>query len=579
MASEGDRRAAAWIRRLSRIAPGIPELLTYKRTDLPSDITAGLSVAAVALPVGVAYAQLAGFRPEFGLYASILPLVAYALFGTSRQLIIGPDAATCALVAAAIGPLAGGNRELYSSLSMALAFIAGLFCIIASLFRLGVLADFLSKPILVGFLNGMALSIALGQIGKIFGFPIVKEGIVPRLLEFASKLGLTHLPTLAVGLAAFLVMAISPRFIPRLPAALAAMVVTGACVKFLNLDAAGVKIVGAVPAGLPPLRFPSVPLELLTPLCASAAGVALIGFSSMMLTARSFASKNRYEIDVDREFAALGAANIAAALSQGFAVSGADSRTAMSDASGGRTRVTGLVTAVTVAAVLLFFTGPLQYVPIAALGAVLVKAAFSLLDLKALKELYRVDRRELALSLLATLGVATVGAVQAILVAVILALLRFVQLVCRPKVEILGMVPGRPGLHPIDRHASAATIPGLLLFRFNAPIVFFNAPFFKRSVLEAVEAAGPGLKWFVVDMIPVTIIDVTGLNVAGEVLDTLQSRGVTLMAAGRETELRQWAQSRGLESRYRSFPTLRSAVKQYQRENQSPSSVGAASGG
>jgi MFS superfamily sulfate permease-like transporter len=232
-----------------------------------------------------------------------------------------------------------------------------------------------------------------------------------------------------------------------------------------------------------------------------------------------------------------------------------------------------------VAAVLLYFTGPLQYVPIAALGAVLVKAAFSLLDLKALKELYRVDRRELALSLLATLGVATVGAVQAILVAVILALLRFVQLVCRPKVEILGMVPGRPGLHPIDRHANAATIPGLLLFRFNAPIVFFNAPFFKRSVLEAVEAAGPGLKWFVVDMIPVTIIDVTGLNVAGEVLDTLQSRGVTLMAAGRETELRQWAQSRGLESRYRSFPTLRSAVKQYQRENQSPSSVGAASGG
>src|SRR5436305_5975894 len=381
MARAESNRAAAWISRVSRIAPGLEELLTYKRVDLPSDIKAGLSVAAVALPVGVAYAQLAGFRPEFGLYSSILPLVAYAIFGTSRQLIVGPDAATCALIAAAVGPLAARNADVYVSLSMALAFLAGVFCILASWFRLGVLADFLSKPILVGFLNGMAISIALGQIGKIFGFPITKEGIIPRLVEFGSKLGLTHVPTLAVGVLAFLVMAISPKLIPRLPAALVAMIVTGAGVKLLGLDSAGVKIIGAVPAGLPPLSVPSFPPELLPTLCASAAGVALIGFSSMMLTARSFAAKNRYEIDSDREFAALGAANVAAAISQGFAVSGADSRTAMSDASGGRTRVTGLVTAVSIALVLLFFTGPVQFVPVTALGSVLVKAAVSLLDL------------------------------------------------------------------------------------------------------------------------------------------------------------------------------------------------------
>jgi len=565
--TSGNNMSAPLAQRLSRVAPGLPELLTYSRADFPSDVIAGLSVAAVALPVGVAYAQLAGFRPEFGLYASILPLVAYALFGTSRQLIVGPDAATCALVAAAVGPLAVGSEDLYVSFSMALAFLAGLFCIAARFLRLGALADFLSKPILVGFLNGMALSIALGQIGKIFGFTIAKDGIIPRLVEFASKLSLTHSPTLAIGLLAFLALAISPKLMPRLPAALAAMIVTGAAVKLLGLDAAGVKILGGVPAGLPELRIPSFPVEFLPGLCGKAAGVALIGFSSMMLTARSFAAKNRYEIDVDREFAALGAANIAAALSQGFAVSGADSRTAMSDAAGGRTRVTGLVTAVTVAVVLLFFTSPLQYVPLAALGAVLVKAASSLLDLRSLKSFYQVDRRELALSLLATLGVATVGAVQAILVAVILALLRFVKLVSRPRVEILGRVPGLPGLHCIDRHRDAATIPGLLLFRFNAPIVFFNAPFFKRSVLEAATDAGPDLKWFVIDMIPVTMLDITGLQAAADVIETLRARGIAFIGAGRETEWKQWAESRGIKLKYHSFPTLRAALKGYEKEN------------
>lgn len=570
MASSSVSTPRPCVQRFSRIAPGLPDLLTYNRADLPSDIIAGLSVAAVALPVGVAYAQLAGFSPEVGLYASILPLVAYAFFGTSRQLIIGPDAATCALVAAAVSPLAAGNKELYVSLSVTLAFLAGVFCIAARFLRLGALADFLSRPILVGFLNGMAFSIMLGQIGKIFGFPIVKDGIVPRLIEFVSKLGLTHVPTLGIGLLAFVVLAVSPRLVPRLPAALAAMIVTGVAVVLLGLEAASVKTVGPVPAGLPGLSFPSFPAEHIPVLSAQAAGLALIAFSSMMLTARSFAAKNRYEIDVDREFAALGMANIAAAMSQAFAVSGADSRTAMSDAAGGRTRVTGLVTAAAVTAVLLFFTGPLQYVPVAALGAVLVKAAMSLLDLRALKAFYQIDRRELAVSLLATLGVVAVGAVQAILVAVILALLRFVRLVSRPKIEILGAVSGRPGLHSTERHPTAATVPGLLLFRFNGPIVFFNAPFFKRSVLEAAEAAGPDLKWFVIDMIPVTLMDITGLQTATDVIEILRARGIAFIAAGRETEWRQWAESRHVRQEYRSFPTLRSALKAFQQENPSP---------
>ncbi len=567
MSGASSQSAGGWVQRFLRIAPGVHDLRNYTRADLRGDVFAGLSVAAVALPVGVAYAQLAGFGPEIGLYASILPLVAYAVFGTSRQLIVGPDAATCAIVAAAVGPLAAGNQDVYSSLSVTLAFLAGVFCIIASFLRLGALADFLSKPILVGFLNGMALSIALGQIGKIFGFSITSGGIVPRLAEFVSKLGLTHPPTLAIGLVAFLVLAVSPLVFPRLPAALAAMIVTGAAVKLFGLNSAGVKTIGALHSGLPPLRIPTFPPEVLPDLLIDAVGLALISFSSMMLTARSFAAKNRYEIDVDREFAALGAANIAAALSQGFAVSGADSRTAMSDATGGRTRVTGLVTAATVAAVLLFFTTPLQYVPVAALGAVLVSAAFSLLDLKALRSFYQIDWRELAISLVATLGVATVGAVKAILVAVILALLRFVRLVSRPKVEILGTVPGIRGLHSIDRHHDAATIPGLSLFRFNAPIVFFNAPFFKRSVMETADAAGPALKWFVVDMIPITMIDITGFQVVRDVIETLRARDVAFVAAGRETEWRDWAESRGLKVGCRSFPTLNAVLEGYELES------------
>jgi MFS superfamily sulfate permease-like transporter len=409
----------------------------------------------------------------------------------------------------------------------------------------------------------MALSIALGQIGKIFGFAIERERILPRLLEFVSKLGLTHPPTLAIGAAAFVLLLITPKVLPRLPASLAAMVVTGVAVKVLGLEASGVKTIGAVPAGLPPLGLPVFHPDLLPQLTAQAAGLALIGFSSMMLTARSFASKNRYEIDADREFSALGAANIAAALSHSFAVSGADSRTAMNDASGGRTRVAGLFTALTVALVLLFFTQPLQYVPIAALGAVLVKAAFSLLDIPSVLTFYRIDKKELVLSLLATLGVVAVGAVQAILVAVILAVLRFVRMVSRPAVEVLGSVPGMPGLHSVERHETAATVPGLVLFRFNAPIVFFNAPYFKRSVMAAVEAAPEPVKWFVIDMIPINMIDLTGLHTVRATIEDLNARGITFATAGRESEWRTWAEHRQLQSIPRSFPTLRAALKEY----------------
>jgi MFS superfamily sulfate permease-like transporter len=348
------------------------------------------------------------------------------------------------------------------------------------------------------------------------------------------------------------------------------MVLAAVAVAVLGLDARGVRTVGDVPAGLPPLRLPNFPLEHLPRLVRDAAGVALIAFSSMIITARSFAAKNGYEIDVDREFSALGAANIASALSQGFAVSGADSRTAMSDASGGRTQVTGLVAAGTVGMILLFFTGPLRYVPIAALGAVLVKAALSLVDVPTLKSIYRIDRREFGLSILTTLGVVAVGAIDAILVAVALAVLRFVRLVSRPKVELLGRVPGLPGFHSVARHEAATTLPGLVIFRFNAPIVFFNAPFFKREALATAAAAGPQLKWFVLDMLPITTVDATGIYAAREVVDALAARGVVVALAGRQTQWNRWAARRGLTDRAwstRAYPTLRQAVRVFRQEH------------
>ncbi len=363
------------ISRLTRVAPGVTRLLSYSPAeDFRHDLLAGLSVAAVALPVAVAYAQLAGFDPAVGLYSCILPLVAYAVFGTSRQLIVNPDAAVCAMIAAAVAPLAGGDGQLYWSLSVTITFLAGLFCIAASFLRLGAMADFLSKPILIGFLNGVAISIVGGQVSKLLGFPIDAKRIIPQLIEIIAKLSQIHLPTLAVGTACLAMLFAMARLLPRLPSALITLIAAGGAVALFGLDRYGIAILGPIPAGLPPLRLPTFSLDDLPSLLGSAAGLALVMFSSGMLSARSFATKGGYEIDADRELAAFGAANHASALSQGFAVTGADSRTAVAAAAGGRTQVTGLVTAAPNTIGRLLLTGPLRYNPIAALGAMLVYA-------------------------------------------------------------------------------------------------------------------------------------------------------------------------------------------------------------
>ncbi|TWC06269.1 high affinity sulfate transporter 1 [Bradyrhizobium macuxiense] len=548
------------------------KLLSYSfADDFRHDLLAGISVAAVALPVAIAYAQLAGFDPVVGLYSSILPMVAYAIFGTSRQMIVNPDAAVCAMVAAAVAPLAGGNVELYWSLSVAVTFLAGMFCIAASFLRLGALAEFLSKPILVGLLNGVAISICLGQVGKLFGFSIESKRIIPQLLEIVAKLPQTQIPTLIVGAASLAILFGLARWVPRLPTAPIILIAGGTAVALFGLDRHGVAILGPVPGGLPPLRVPRFPTDDIPSLLGSAAGLALVLFSSGMLTARSFASKGGYEIDADRELAAFGAANLASALSQGFTVTGADSRTAMAVAAGGRTQVTGLVAAATITAVLLFLTGPMRYVPIAVLGALLVFASISLFDTRTLREIWSIDRSEVILAVITTLGVVALGAINGILIAVGLALIRFVKLTARPRDEILGTVDGIPGLHSIARHPNAKTFPGLVLYRFDGPLTFFNSDYFKTRALAAADAAGPELRWFVIDAIPVSQIDTTGLYALRDLRERLEARGTSLMLAGRKAEFLTWFREAGLyrpEHETWILPTLRQALKAYLRAAQ-----------
>ena len=546
---------------IGRFAPGLRHLLEYRREWLGIDLVAGVSVAAVAVPTAIAYAQLIGFEPIVGLYAAILPLVAYALFGTSRQLIVNPDAATCAIFAATVLPLAAGDSDALRSLSMALAVLTGLVCIAAGIFRLGFLADFLAKPILVGYLNGVAISILVGQVGKVVGFPMHSRGIIQMLIELGGKLHQIHLPTLAVGLTTLAVIMASKRLWPRAPAPLLATVAAVALVYGLGLKDRGVAVVGELPAGLPGLNWPKFDAENLKLLLGGAVGVALVSFSSGMVTARSFAARNRYDIDVDQEFIALGACQIASGLSQGFAVTGADSRTAVNDAMGGKSQMVGLIAAATMAAVLFFLTEPIRYLPVAALGAVLIVAAIGLFDIGALRKMWRVNRAECFLSLFTMVGVIWLDLLQGILLAVGSALLLLITRVSRPPDTLLGRAPGMRGWLDMAHTVEATTPTGLIVYRFGSGIVFFNAGYFKKRVMELI-AGHPDIQWFILDGSTINTVDVTGAEMLESLVGELASSGVRFGLANVQHGVRNNLERAGILERIGAefiFPTLNTA--------------------
>jgi len=503
-------------------------LRTYRGEWLTSDLLAGLSVAAVALPIGIAYAQLAGFPPVVGIYSCILPLIAYAFFGSSRQLVVNPDAAACSIVAATVGPLAAGNPDRYLELSIVLTCFTGILLMIGGLSGLGAIANFLSRPILTGYLNGIALTIIAGQLGSLLGYKLSPNGFFRTVFEAVSRLKETQRWTFIIGLSLLVLLLLIKRFLPRVPAPLIAAILGCVAVYALNLQSKGVAIVGGVPSGFPVPMLPRFSADELRPLSLGAAGIALVSFCSMMTTARGFAAKNGYRIDVNRDMFALGVSDLASAVSQGFVVSGADSRTAVADSAGGKTQVTSIAAAVVMAVVLLFFTKPLAYVPIAALAAILMSSALGLFDIASLRRYYRISGPEFRQSVVATLGVMTVGVLPGVLIAVGLALLKLLRQASRPRDSILGLVSGVDGDDFRSNEDGGTSIPGIVIFRFEASIVFFNADYFNERVRAVLQATEPPPKYLLIDAESVPLLDVSGAYALEALHRELAQQGIEL---------------------------------------------------
>jgi len=550
---------------LSRWLPGLANLLHYRREWFHADLQAGLSVAAIQIPIAIAYAQIVGLPPQYGLYACVLPMIVYALIGSSRQLMVGPDAATCAMIGGAVAPLAMGDPHRIAELSVIVTVLVGVMLIAAGVARAGFIASFFSRPILIGYLNGIGLSLIAGQLSKVVGFKIEGDGFILSVVNFLERLGEIHWLTLLIGLAGLGLLIWLPRRYPRLPAALVTVVVFTALAGLFGLDRFGVAILGPVPAGIPELAWPQSNLAETKSLLRDALGIATISFCSAMLTARSFAARHGYAINANHEFVALGVSNLAAGISQGFAISGADSRTAVNDMVGGKSQLVGIIAALVIALILLFFTAPMAWIPQAALGAVLLMAGWGLIDVRSLKTIYKLSRFEFWLCLLTTVGVLGLGVLPGIVFAVTLAILRLLYSIYQPTDAVLGWVPGIEGQVDVRQHKDAHTVPGLLVYRFDDAILFFNADYFKMRLLEAVQGVDQA-QVVLFDAEAVTSIDVTGIAALREVRDTLAAQGIHFaIARARGTFLRMLVRSgmaREMEDKLL-FGSVRAGIRAY----------------
>ena len=519
-------------RRPSRSADRLPLLAAVDRRSVRADLLAAVTVTAVLIPSGLAYGELAGLSPVAGLYTACLGMVGYALLATSRVLIVGPESQMAILVAAALAPLAAGSSSTYAALAAAMALVAAAFCVVAALARLGFLADYLSQPVLVGYLTGVALIIIVNQSAKLIGTSTSGDTLVALLRSLWDNLSDADATSAAVGFGTLALIVLLRRFTPRVPASLVAVVVFTGLSAVLDLSAHGVAVVGSVPRGLPTPAVPDVSFGDLLDLALPALGLVVVVFANTVLTARLYALKDGgYRIDADQELLALAAANVGAGFFGGFPVGASDSRSAVNHASGGRSQLVGVFSAAILAVFLLAFTPAVQDLPLPTLAAIVIVAAWGLLDPAAFHRLYAFRHFESVLAGITLVGVAVLGILPGILVAVAVNLAELVYRLSRPAAAVLGPVEGSTRWRAVSPEAAAAADPAVLVLRYGGPLVFANAEFVVTNVRQQLRRRQGSVRWVVLDCEAVTMVDTNGVQALDQLVELTRRREVTLALA------------------------------------------------
>jgi SulP family sulfate permease len=558
---------------LTRAIPVSAQLPGYRAPSARRDLVAGVTVAALALPSAMAYAEVAGLSPVYGLYALLLPTVAYVLLGSSRQLIVGPEGSISTLVAVAVLPLAATASPGAAELAAMLALLVAACFALAWVLRLGWLADYFSRPVLIGYIHGVAVILVIGQLGKLFGLSIEARDPLPQLWEVVSELGSASGVTVALAAVALAALFAFRVVMPRLPAALVVVVAAIGLSWALGLQAHGVAVVGAIPAGLPSLDLPTPTWEDVIHLVPAAFGIFLVSFADEILTARSFAGKHNQHVRASQELLAMGGANAVAGFTQGFSIGASGSRTAVNDDMGARSQVAALVAASTILLILLFLTEPVQYLPNAVLGAVIVFAAIGLVAPQAWRALAAVDPVEVAIAGVTTACVIVFGVLDALGVAVGLSVIDTVRRSASPHDAVLGWVERLGRYADVSLHRTATVTPGVVVYRLDDRLFFANARYFKGRVREAIRAArGPAL-WLVFDAEAVTHVDSTGLDALEQLTKDLRDDGITLVIARLKTRMQEQFELSGLTETIGSrhfYPTVRAAVEAFLRSQKAP---------
>ncbi|HEX5787276.1 MAG TPA: sulfate permease [Woeseiaceae bacterium] len=554
--------------RFLRWLPGLHTLLHYRAAWLPNDLAAGLVLTTMLVPVGIAYAVASGVPGIYGLYATIVPLLAYALLGPSRILVLGPDSSLAAVILAVVLPLSAGDPGRAIAVASLMAVVSGLVCIAAGILRLGFITELLSKPIRYGYMNGIALVVVISQLPKLFGFSIDGDGPIRDLAEIGARVsaGDFNGAALAIGAGVLVAILAFKRF-RRVPTILMAVVAATVLVGAFDLATrAGVSILGPLPQGLPAFEIPWIGFADLGAVVIGGAAVALVAFADTSVLSRAYAAKSRTAVDPNQEMIALGGANLAAGFFQGFPVSSSSSRTPVAEAAGAKTQLTGVVGALAVALLLVFAPDLLRNLPTAALAAVVIASAIGLFEFRDVGRIWRIQRWEFWLSMACFAGVATLGAIPGIGLAVGLAVIEFLWDGWRPHSAVLGRVSGLRGYHDLERYPDARRVPGLVLFRWDAPLFFANAELFQQRVQKAVADAPQPVRRVIVAAEPVTSIDVTSADVLAELEHALAQAGVELHFAEMKDPVKDKLRRFELFDRFgaaRFHPTVGAAVDRH----------------